>query len=954
MAELLEAPQGDAMVPAVNPQGQIVRIQQVDFERALGQGFKFPTPDQLTKLQAEEQARGPLQGAAAFGEGATSALTFGISPGIETALGLTTPQAIAARKEVHPVLHGAGTAAGIVAPLIATMGADAPLAGAEAAAAGGEGLMAGVRTAAEYTAPSLIARAGRAAARATEGVLPGAVGKILPALAAGATEGGLYAGADVTEKALLGDPQLTWEGAASELGLGALFGGALAGGADVGMKGLGKLITKATSGLESVASSIAKGDPAVVDLMFKAKGELSELEHVAPGATEAISTATPETAQFIVKNAERIKQLEGEFPGLTDVLSRATPATGKQILDNWGQLLKDPQARIDIGNSLTDAVNTAYTGVEDALRKVNSEVRPEEIERLTADVDPGRARTAFRNLHDKVDEMAKTMRAEPDLYQQGPARELELITQGMRRDYFKDLVAPGVVDPVAFVQPPQLFTLLNRTKQLIDAQAKFGKLIPPEWRRTADALKDLRGEFKRTLESKMVWGEAGERQAAFNQAQNAYFTARNALTNGPSYQKLMQKVVTKTGAVEYEANPRSVNSWINLMADGRGGAKSDSFASYLKAARNLSEEMEKSGYGGAADVRKMVDATAEQSNEIRQRGTITQLVKMLQGHEILSSGPAIPMHGAMLSAAKMMPGATGHIVGHAGHMLGTITGTISKARDPSVTVGVISALDKYAKRAATKLNAGAAAIFRSGAGGAAAGEAAGGAQQRFAHGGMVMPEKFTDVSAALRHYGGNLDALAGDVSRETSGLEQHAPSTTTHASAFAARLVQHLGSKLPDAGQQQFLDEPFEPSSTELAEYNRHHEVAVRGPIAVLEHVANGTLLPEHLETSQLLYPKLHAEAQQLVAERLAAHVTDKKPVPLHVREGIGMLLGTDLDHSSTGDAVLSAQSAYGSPAPLPAAVQPPAGGRARNVDVHTSQRLATGSQGNEIRMGKA
>jgi len=121
--------------------------------------------------------------------------------------------------------------------------------------------------------------------------------------------------------------------------------------------------------------------------------------------------------------------------------------------------------------------------------------------------------------------------------------------------------------------------------------------------------------------------------------------------------------------------------------------------------------------------------------------------------------------------------------------------------------------------------------------------------------------------------------------------------------------------------------------------------------VAVLEHLAQGTLHQDHVAASQALYPKLHAEAQQLVADKLSEHLTEKKHVPMPIRAGLGMLLGQDLDHAQTPQAILAAQQAYASPAQAPQTQSAPAG-KPREVQTRAANRLATGSEKNALALG--
>jgi hypothetical protein len=913
-------------VPVWSPEGKLVTIPALD-RQAVMQGYRAASPEEVHEAQVEEQYGGFSQGLAAAAEGFGSALTGGLSSKLETASGLTTPEAIQGRKEAHPVPHAVGTGVGIAGPLLLTGGAAAPTeAGALAAAKG----------AAEFTAPALIARAGRgAAALAERAGLPGAVGTY----ALGATEGALYSGADVTEKALLGDPQLTWEKAASEMGLGAIFGGTLAGGSELAVKGLGKLLTKATEGLQSIGERITAGDSASVRLMVNAKHEIADLAKLVPDAPELIAATNPETAKFIIRNIEKIKEYEQNFPGLTDILARGDADTASVILKDWGKLLRDPQRRIEVGETLLKSTQSTYDTVEGAFGKFNREVRPEEAEALlsgphTVELPGGGSALEHIPAEDAQKEGMRVlngvgrkineMRAEPDLFAAGYVRQLELFRDGIVRTLTDEPTAPAI------------FQRLRLLRQQLDGEIPWDAATRSlNERKAVSEFKELRTFVRDSITNGETWGQAGVRQEALDKAYTDYFAARK---------EMLRRLGEGTGTAK-TISPTKVNAWVNAMADMRGKVKTGAFIDYTDAATRLAHEMETSGLQGAPAIRKQIAQAVETAEEIRQRAAVTQLVKMQQGHEILSSGPAVPTGASMaLAAARRIPGGAGHVAG-------LITGTIHKVRQPSTMVHVLSVLDKFAKRASVRLDKSASAIFKSGAGGAASSKAAATGTEGFSSGGMVTPERFTDVSSSLRDYGGNLDRLAEVVSRETEGLRDHAPAATAAAHAFAARVVQHLGAQLPDGGTRQLLDPKFEPSRTELADYNRHHEIAARGPVAVLEHLARGTLHPAHLEASQAMYPRLHAEAQQLVADKLAEHLGEKNHLPSRLRPGLSMFLGNDLEYSMTPAAILSAQLVYaGTPAE-----QPPGGApapqKSRNVETRISERASTSTQGNEARL---
>src|SRR5262249_41881417 len=86
--------QGSAAHNLVSPAGELVGMPAEHVQAALSQGYRQATREDEAKFARHEQygtfGQQILTGAEAAGE----ALTFGVSPAIETGLGLTTKEAI--------------------------------------------------------------------------------------------------------------------------------------------------------------------------------------------------------------------------------------------------------------------------------------------------------------------------------------------------------------------------------------------------------------------------------------------------------------------------------------------------------------------------------------------------------------------------------------------------------------------------------------------------------------------------------------------------------------------------------------------------------------------------------------------------------------------------------------------------------------------------------------------
>src|SRR5216683_4915187 len=220
----------------IDNQGNITELAPDQVKYAGNLGYVPASDEQIKEYELQQKFGSPLEQLKTGLEAAGSALTLGLSTHAERILGVN-PEDIAARERINPIAHGIGTGVGIAAPLLLTGGAAAP---AEAGALGA------ARTAAEFTAPSLIAKAGRAVSGAVEGALgetaaKGVLGRAATLGAGSALEGAAYSGGQLIHEQALGDPHLTAQKVLAQLGLGAVLGGSLGGALGAAEVGLPKL-----------------------------------------------------------------------------------------------------------------------------------------------------------------------------------------------------------------------------------------------------------------------------------------------------------------------------------------------------------------------------------------------------------------------------------------------------------------------------------------------------------------------------------------------------------------------------------------------------------------------------------------------------------------------------------------------------------------------------------------
>lgn len=340
----------------INLAGNVEMVDPAEAGSLVAAGYVPASPEQARDWALEQKyGTQPVRaGLESFG----SMLTFGLSDVLARQMGVPAED-LAGREKANPMASMLGSAAGVVAPAIVTAGLSAEAQGAAGAA----------RVGAELAAPSLIARAGRAAAKGAEKLLPEAetlIGRLArkgaAGAAGGAVEGALFEVGHLVHEAALEDPGLTAESALAQVGLSAALMGGLAGSGSV-LGALTKQIApkmdmgkKVASWLESVEG---RGQ-------FKqAGGVQSDLRRFVKkmGSVEAVEKAGREMGEL----------------GLVDVFS--TPSA---TLERADALLRRSGAEMGEILRSADAIAAAEKGRLADLGKVVARLRTSTLQELEA------------------------------------------------------------------------------------------------------------------------------------------------------------------------------------------------------------------------------------------------------------------------------------------------------------------------------------------------------------------------------------------------------------------------------------------------------------------------------------------------------------------------------------------------------------------------------------------
>jgi hypothetical protein len=136
-----------------------------------------------------------------------------------------------------------------------------------------------------------------------------------------------------------------------------------------------------------------------------------------------------------------------------------------------------------------------------------------------------------------------------------------------------------------------------------------------------------------------------------------------------------------------------------------------------------------------------------------------------------------------------------------------------------------------------------------------------------------------------------------------------APTVSAHLSNKIMRTGTYLMQSIPKppTPNTPFHQRPWTPSDAEMAAFEKKVDV-MTNPFSVIDHLENGTLAKEHVESLQVNFPKLFAAMRS----RIFDEMTDKNhKMPYGSRLKLGLLLGGETDPSMKQSAVASFQAQF-------------------------------------------
>ena len=842
-----------------NPDGGLVFVPGEDVsENVARYGYKVPSPDDLRKAGRDftygtdtAQLQAGLAGAARGG-------TFGVSDYLAVKTGLTSPEHLSALKEYYPdtslatELMGGVATAFVPASPVGMLVKGAKL--AEATAVGKAAAMLPKSQAASAIANLAVETGGKALGGAIEGMAFGL-------------------GQSVSESAL-GDPDLTAEKVMANVGYGGLLGGGLGAAFHVGGLGVKKAFeqskkayAKAYESLvgKSVLKEVGGPTPSVFDQVGAEAGDVAET--IGGIADEAATTKEVFEPGYLSRKAAKAASITSGKPEQEILANLQAQMDPTKIVLTTAQ--KDA-----LVTEFTTSVDDIYKNLDKLTRKVSGKYRPQETAALLKDAELYEPLRQLQSLQDDLTSAVKLIESKPSEY------------SANKKAKFANILKEMESKPIeSYKNANEVFRDLDKRKAQLQKMQKFKKRLESmanevEVDTITDIISPMVDKVKSGLESGTAWGEAGARQAAFNNKISEFIASKEGLE-----QFLMRESKVGKGRPIMEIDPAKANTFFNQINDNRAKFRNRAVMNFLKAGREVIDEIEKTSGNvpgqklDIAGVKNFVEKTSEQA---------------LKAKDVVSS--TFGGHGYfrdLMDAAK-----SGGLAGMAAQIGTAFT-------NPENIIKGLSTIESLSRKTSKAVETTSKFIFEK--------------VRPPTRGAGVIIEKMTNAERLekyqktverLKNLTDVPDAMLDQIDAATKDTFEYAPKITQGLQLAAVRATSFLASKVPQPPDKGILDQPYQPSQAQIITFMRYAD-AVENPLVALKQLEANAVNSETLETLKTVYPSLYGDMKQSIIGSLADKMAEGKvDLPYQRRAVLSRFLEMPLDSSFRPEIVARNQEA--------------------------------------------
>lgn len=884
-------------IPLVNPAGDIEPVPSgADIQGLISSGYRIPSKIEFQKhIMEQKYGEDPLLYPKTAAEGALRGLTVGGSDVALAKAGITSPEAIEARKQLSPGVSTASELAGAVAP--AFVGEEAGLAG---------NLL-------KYSPAGLIGKAGAAvsgaAAPAVRAGVEGLIGESSPlasriltqAGASGlgsAVEGALYSGGSSISEDLLGDPSHIGEHLASALGMGALIGG----GIGFGAGGVLGALSKDVGTMPKRASSFEAED-ALKDIDANLQKIVEDSRNV--GEKDVGGKYRPDYKNTVrTANEEGLPIFDSQVSSNPNV-SKIESAQINGGLD--GPALKKQAAlghAIDTGEQAIGGITKDAANLSEA--ELGKEIRTGFNDELTKTYKP------ISELYDFVKQSGKEISLSKgslesgiedlsnlDMVKNNPKGRAARIVKGIIRD-LQD--TPNVETMRSYISekgrelPFELKYIMGEVKPIVDkierdSALEVAKTIPgaDEIITKHAAANKAYAKYKSDIE--WLGSKIGKSRVRGHQNFLDY------LNENITPENLGKKLFAKNDSefMDFFAK-RFPEQWDvvrraklgQMMADHAGpdgnlGLKG--IKSFLKEVDGMSPELKHS----------MFDPV-----------TVKRLENLHKYYQSLPTNINTSNTEVMSNIRNMFKNplnwASGQVNGHImdQYLKSTVYGK-------GATAKVLSFIENKSQGIISGIGKGVKDIVRGSAG--LLDHAAGPLSKMMTH--EDYQKDIKKIDSAMQ----NPEKMIELLNKSSGDLNDFAPNVNQAMTATLVRGMQYIKSIAPRPQKNSPMGMMIPPSQTEINKFYKSYNV-VKNPLSILDEVKGGTLSAESMNALTTVYPDLTDRMRTTLGDEISRYAIkhDFNSMPYQRKLSISMFLNQDMTSSTEGQNIVYNQSTYAGP----------------------------------------
>lgn len=902
---------GDDTVNVVDSRGQLVSVPKAQKDAALFNGYREATPDDEHKYVQEQKYGGVGNQVITGLEGAGQAATFGLSTGLETALGVD-PENIRGRQETNPGSHFAGEIAGL-AGSAAIPGVGAANVLEHAGAAGAEALGLGLEGA-------------------------GTISKIGSAAVKSGIEGLLVGGGNEVHKMFAQDPNQSLETAATDIGLSGLIGGGI--GAGIGsVKGLwnatagtklsgvlGAIQNKfggaagqaVTEGAESAAplaenaeaSGLSQSPPQqtvrtpadIDDAIAKSGMTIAPEVRAGLGGDEFSSHAFQTLQESPSRAGLQAQKSLQEFK--TQAGDTVLNALGKSpedasVIENMSKYEVGQNVKDTVINELKQRITPMTEGFDEIKQKYGNAPLSDDVKSQIADGISNLGIDEGYNLSpssSQSQELSRVLKELPNLNNADDLRKYQSILRGN-------------------TSSPELYRVGGQIGKILRAGEEHSVLenLTEEAPELLGKHQELRASYKSamdfidTLNDRLKVGRYSGPQSFMNALDEMKPEEVLKRISNKNDAGLLSEVLPQLPETMEKVKDYHLNDILKSAVSKANPSESINTKTFYNLLDKMSPELKQFALPAGSDekinaVRTLLEAVPNRMNPSGTAKTIFSLLKSIPSSAL--------GFGSMVASGNPLIGAA---VGGISKLVGTEAPDAIKlsllkflGSDIPVSAEGFKAMTEAAQstiKGESLIKNAVSGIFKSG-------------KQLLPTSAIPTPRSIEKLDKMLQTYQESPEKMMNIGDNGSPYLPEHSQAQ----GELAMRAVNYLNSLRPDLDNKSPLDTQAQANPIQKAAFDRALKIAEQ-PLMILQHVKDGTINAQDLTTFQTIFPSLQQKLSQQLMSGIIDHTHKKGDIPYQTRMGLSFMMGQPLDSTMSPRSIMATQNVFSNPQRTPSSM---------------------------------